>query len=56
MLRLASLGQTVANAAQSWPFQDNEEEQYLRDGYSNGVAPHVALEHGAGVSMNGTIG
>ncbi len=32
---LASLGQTVANAVQSWPFRDDEEEQYLRDGYSN---------------------
>lgn len=31
---LGSLGQTVDNAVQSWPFRDDEEEQYLRDGYS----------------------
>ena len=31
---LGSLGETVANAVQAWPFQDGEEEQYLRDGYS----------------------
>ncbi len=29
-----ALEQAVANAVQSWPFQDHEEEQYLRDGYS----------------------
>ena len=42
---LGSLGQTVANAVRSWPFQDNEEEQYLRDGYSAELR-RVALEHG----------
>lgn len=31
---LGSLGQTVANAVQVWPFRDDEEEQYLRDGYA----------------------
>ena len=31
---LGSLGETVANAIQAWPFQDSEEEQYLKDGYS----------------------
>lgn len=31
---MGSLGQTVANAVQAWPFQEGEEEQYLRDGYS----------------------
>lgn len=40
---LTSLGQTVANAVQSWPFQDDEEEQYLRDGYSAEMR-HVASE------------
>ena len=30
---LGSLGQAVANAVQSWPFQEEEEEQYLKDGY-----------------------
>ena len=30
---LADLGQTVANSVQSWPFQDEEEAQYLRDEY-----------------------
>lgn len=29
-----SLDQTVANAMQFWPFQEDEEEQYLREGYS----------------------
>ena len=31
---LGSLGQTVDNAVRSWPFQDDDEEQYLRDGYT----------------------
>ncbi len=31
---LGSLGQTVSNAVRSWPFRDDEEEQYLKDGYS----------------------
>ncbi len=32
---LGVLRQTVSNAAQSWPFQDGEEEQYLRDSYAD---------------------
>lgn len=40
-----SLGQTVANAVQFWPFQDDEEEQYLRNGYSAELR-RVALERG----------
>ena len=40
-----ALGQAVANAVQSWPFQDDEEEQYLRDGYSAELR-RAALEHG----------
>jgi hypothetical protein len=31
---LGNLRQTVANAVQAWPFEDGEEEQYLRDGYA----------------------
>ncbi len=38
-----SLGQTVANAVRSWPFQENEEEEYLRDGYSTELC-RVAAE------------
>ena len=40
-----ALVQAVANAVQSWPFQDDEEEQYLRDGYSAELR-RAALEHG----------
>ena len=30
---LNTLRQGVANAVDAWPFQDDEEERYLRDGY-----------------------
>ncbi len=32
--QLSDLRQTVANAAQAWPFGDEEEKQYLKDNYS----------------------
>ena len=32
---LSVLRQTVANAIQSWPFQNGEEEKYLKDGYAD---------------------
>ena len=31
---LGALRQEVANASDSWPFQDSEEEQYLKEGYA----------------------
>ncbi len=31
---LEDLRQTATNAVQSWPFEDGDEEQYLRDGYA----------------------
>ena len=31
---LGHLAQAVSNAVKSWPFEDDEEEQYLRDGYA----------------------
>lgn len=42
---LGTLGQTVANAVQAWPFQEGEEEQYLRDGYSSELR-RIASEQG----------
>lgn len=42
---LGTLGQTVANAVQSWPFRDDEEDQYLRDGYSAELR-RIASEQG----------
>ena len=39
------LRQTVANALQSWPFQDGEEEQYLKDGFAEELR-HIASERG----------
>lgn len=32
---LASLSQAVSNAAQSWPFEDGDEERYFRDSYAD---------------------
>ena len=31
---LSTLGQTVNNSVHSWPFQEEQEEQYLREGYA----------------------
>ena len=42
---LADLRQRVANSVQSWPFQDEEEEEYLREGY-NAELIRVAGEQG----------
>lgn len=42
---LDSLSQTVANAAQSWPFEDGEEERYLRNGYADELR-RIASESG----------
>lgn len=42
---MGSLGQTVTNAVQAWPFRDGEEEQYLRDGYSAELR-RIASEQG----------
>ncbi len=42
---LGVLRQTVSNAAQSWPFQDGEEEQYLRDSYADELG-RTASEQG----------
>lgn len=42
---LGTLGQTVANAVQSWPFREDEEDQYLRDGYSAELR-RIASEQG----------
>lgn len=42
---MGSLGQTVTNAVQAWPFRDGEEEQYLRDGYSSELR-RIASEQG----------
>lgn len=42
---MGSLGQTVANAVQAWPFREGEEEQYLRDGYSAELR-RIASEQG----------
>ena len=32
---LGNLRHTIANAVQSWPFEDKEEEQYLEEGYAD---------------------
>lgn len=42
---LGSLGQTVTNAVKAWPLPDNEEEQYLKEGYSAELR-RVASERG----------
>lgn len=42
---MGSLGQTVTNAVQAWPFREGEEEQYLRDGYSSELR-RIASEQG----------
>ena len=42
---LVVLRQTVANTVQAWPFQDGEEEQYLKDGYAQELR-HTASEKG----------
>ena len=43
---LGSLGQAVTNAVQSRPFEEDEEEQYLKDGYRGGVCGRIASEKG----------
>ena len=45
---LGALGQTVANAVKSWPFQDEDEERYLRDGYC-GELCQVASKQGLNI-------
>ena len=42
---LASLSQAVSNATQSWPFEDNDEEQYFKDGYADELR-RIASERG----------
>ncbi len=43
--QLGGLGKEVANAAGSWPFEDEEEEQYLKEGYASELR-HAASEQG----------
>ena len=42
---LGNLRQAVTNAVQAWPFEDGEEEQYLKDGYTAELR-RVAFEQG----------
>lgn len=45
---LAHIQQTVADATQSWPFSDEEEQEHLRDGYAEELR-RVASERGLNI-------